>query len=418
MNTGFDASIPRSMELYRRAVRVIPGGIYGHTKPALNIPGIFPYYAESGSGCRYRDVDGREIIDFMCGYGPLILGFRHPEVEAAAAAQRRKGNVFNHPTPVMVELAERLVERIDFADWAVFGKNGSDMTTWAVQVAREATNRPKVVMVEGAYHGVDAWCTPGTGGVLPEDRAHVLRFGWNRLDQLDALFARFAESIAAVILTPFHHPGFGKSVLPETGFMKGVEDRCKRHGSVFILDDIRAGFRLHAGGSHRHFGFTPDIACYCKALANGYPISAAAGSDALREASTRVFLTGSYWNNADAMTACLACLDVIEREAVPEHLERMGERLVAGLVKAGDEAGYTVDISGPPATPYLTFGDDPDFFRLQRFCGLALREGVFFHPHHNWFLGYAHREDDIDAAVEAARKAFQRLAETDGETRL
>lgn len=132
---------PNSMALFERARRVIPAGIYGHTTPAQLVPKEFPYYATRAEGCRYWDADGNEYLDFLCSYGPIVLGHKHPEIEEAAERQRRAGDCFNHPTALMVELAERLASLVDFADWCVFGKNGSDMTTWAVQVAREFTGR-------------------------------------------------------------------------------------------------------------------------------------------------------------------------------------------------------------------------------------------------------------------------------------
>ncbi|MFW5882947.1 MAG: aminotransferase class III-fold pyridoxal phosphate-dependent enzyme, partial [Verrucomicrobiota bacterium] len=293
----------QSLAWFERAGRVIPGGIYGHMAPAAGLPGALPYFAKEAKGCRYRDVDGHEYIDFMCGFGPNILGYGHEEVEAAAAAQRARGSNFNHPTERLVELAESLTRRIDFADWAVFGKNGSDMTTWALQVAREHTGRRVVLLAEGAYHGVDAWCTPGQGGLIAEDRAHVRRFRWNDLDQVESLLHAHRDDVAALFVTPFHHPAFAPAELPAPGFFAGLNRLCRRHGIVLVLDDIRAGFRLHPGGSHRLYGLEPDIACYCKALGNGYPISAAVGRDSLRRAAGRVFLTGSYWNNAVAQAA-------------------------------------------------------------------------------------------------------------------
>lgn len=403
----------QSLDWFQRAAQVIPGGIYGHVQPAAGLPGVFPYFAQSGRGCRYRDVDGREYLDFMCGFGPVILGYGHPAVEEAAARQRAEGGgeVFNHPSPRMVELAEYLTGRIDFADWAVFAKNGSDLTTWAVQVAREHTGRKKVAMARGAYHGVDAWCTPGRGGVLPEDRALVATFAWNDLDGLAGLFRKEGDDLAAVILTPYHHPGFGPSVLPAPGFWAGVERLCREQETVLILDDIRAGFRLHAGGSHRAFGFTPDLAVYCKALANGYTISAAVGREELRGAAGRVFLTGSYWNNPVAMAAARACLETIVREAVPERLEKMGRRLRAGLEGAARRHGFRLTMTGPESMPQPALEGDPDLFLLQRFCAGAVARGVFFHPHHNWFLGAAHTEQDIDAAVAVAEICWAEMAE-------
>ncbi|MGF1484426.1 MAG: aminotransferase class III-fold pyridoxal phosphate-dependent enzyme [Opitutales bacterium] len=400
---------PRSMELFERAARVIPGGVYGHTSPAVNLPLRSPYFAARAEGCRYWDVDGREYIDLMCAYGPNVLGYNHPEVESAAAQQRAAGNAFNHPTERMVELAERLCALIDFADWGVFGRNGSDMTTWALSVAREATQRKKVLKVKGAYHGVDPWCTPGHGGLIEEDRAHIHEFAWNDLDSFNELMRTHAGQVAAVILTPFHHPAFGDSVLPADGFLPGIEAACRREGSLLILDDIRAGFRLHLSGSHRAFGFTPDIACYCKALANGYPISAAVGAHPLRVAASRVFLTGSYWNNAVPMAAALKTLELIEGTQAIETMRQRGKQLFDGLRALGERYEKPFVLSGPPAMPYVRFAHENDFRDLQTFCAACMEHGLFLHPHHNGFLCAAHTEADITEALQRTDSAFRQV---------
>ena len=304
----------RSRELFERARQVIPGGIYGHATPALVAAGASPYYAHRAEGARYWDVDGNEFIDLMCAYGPVVLGYRHAGVEAAAQRQSALGDCLNHPGAVMIELAERLVSLVDFAAWAVFGKNGSDMSTWCVRVAREHTRRKKILCIEGAYHGIGGWCTPGHGGLIEEDRAHVHRFRWNDGASFDAAMARYGNQVAAVVVTPYHHPLFAPSELPASGFLAHVQSQCARHGVVLVLDDIRAGFRLHMGGSHRYFGFEPDLICFSKAMANGYPIAAALGKTHLRRAAEKVFLTGSYWNSAVPMAAALETLATLERE--------------------------------------------------------------------------------------------------------
>ena len=404
-------NLPESMELFRRASKVIPGGIYGHASPAAGLPGAFPYYAEKAHGCRYWDVDGREYLDFMCGYGTISLGYGNSIVEEAASRQREKGSVFNHPSAVMPELAEKLTELVDFADWAVFGKNGSDMTSWAIQVAREFTGRKKILKVQGAYHGVDPWCTPGSGGIIEEDVSHIHSFPWNDLDAIQTLIARHRGEIAGLILTPFHHPAFGDSQMPEIGFLPKVQKICNKEEILLILDDIRAGFRLSVGGSHTVFDFEPDLACYCKALGNGYNISATLGREHLRIAATKVFLTGSYWNDAVSMAASLACLGEIQASNLPAHLEKLGGLLINGLRKAASEYGFKMVFSGPPAMPFMRFQDETNFFKLQRFCALAANEGVFLHPHHNWFLSAAHDELAITQAIEAGRRAFAKLSE-------
>jgi glutamate-1-semialdehyde 2,1-aminomutase len=396
----------RSQALFERAAKVIPGGIYGHTSPAVTVPGSFPYYAERARGCHYWDVDGNEYIDYLCGYGPMILGHQNPEVEEAAARQQRDALCLNHPGPIMVELAEYLVSLVEFSAWAVFGKNGSDMTTWALQVAREHTKRRKILKVAGAYHGIDPWCTPGHAGLLHEDRAHIHDFIWNDAESFDRLLKQHRGDIAGVIMTPFHHPAFQPSQLPAPGFWSHIESACRRDGMVLILDDIRAGFRLDARGSHVPFGFEPDLICFCKAIANGHALSATLGRKELRVAASKVFLTGSYWNSAPAMAAALACLRILHREDTVSKLRSLGEQLMNGLIEAGRRHGYATIASGPPAVPFLSFADDASLRRQQRFCAEVTRRGAMFHPHHNWFLSAAHTPEDIRATLRMADEAF------------
>ena len=363
------------------------------------MPGAVPYFAAEGFGCRYRDVDGNTFIDFMGGYGPILLGYRHPEVEAAADAARRLGAAFNHPTPLLVELAEKLTQRIDFADWAVFGKNGADLTNWSIMVAREVTGRPKILKIRGAYHGTAAWCTPGHGGLIPEDRAHIHDFPFNDVAALEALFARHRGQVAGLILTPFHHPAFADSVLPTFEFVAMANALCLQHDALLILDDVRCGFRLTADGSHTLYGYKPDLAVYCKALANGHPISACVGRAAHKAAASRVFLTGSYWNDPAPMAAALATLDIIARDHVPARLTALGERFVTGFLALGEKYGTPLISSGPLAMPYVRVANDPSFLRTQQLCAAAVAHGVFLHPHHNWFISAAMTEADIDDAL-------------------
>jgi len=373
------------------------------------VPGAFPSYAQRAQGARYWDVDGNEYIDFMCGYGPVVLGHQHPQVEEAANRAQRDALCLNHPGPIVVELAEYLVSLVDFSAWAVFGKNGSDMTTWAVQVAREHTQRRKILKVAGAYHGMDPWCTPGHAGLLDEDRAHVHEFDWNDLEAFQQLLKQYRGDIAGVIMTPFHHPVFWPSRMPADGFWPAIESACRREGIVLILDDIRAGFRLDLRGSHRQFGFEPDLICFCKAIANGHALSATLGRQELKLAASKVFLTGSYWNSTPAMAAALTCLQTLQSQDIPSKLRRSGERLTQGLVAAGHRHGFALLASGPPAVPFVSFVDDPSLRRQQRFCAEVTRRGAFLHPHHNWFMSAAHTDEDIDATLAMADQALAQM---------
>jgi glutamate-1-semialdehyde 2,1-aminomutase len=397
----------RSGELFTRAVRVIPKGIYGHKNPDFLLPGHSPYYAQRAQGGRTWDVDGNEYLDLLCGYGPILLGHNHPQVEEAVQRQMARGNCFNQPGEAMVELAECLVARVPGADWALFAKNGSDVTTWAVRVAREHTARPKIVMVRDTYHGAHAWCSLYPGGVLPEDKAHVLEMGWNRLDELEALVALHRGQIAALIAAPYHHPVSAAQQMPAEGFWRGVRQICDREGMLLILDDIRAGFRLDPRGSHAHFGIEPDLFCFGKSLANGHPLSVAMGREELRDAAEAVFVSGTFWFAPAPMVAALATLQVLDETGAVAHMARLGARLAAGLQQLGADHGLPVTVSGPPALPYMTFDDDgEDLPLMQAFCREMIARGVFLHPFHNWFLCAAHTEADIDEVLEAAGAAF------------
>ncbi|MFP6854549.1 MAG: aminotransferase class III-fold pyridoxal phosphate-dependent enzyme [Opitutales bacterium] len=401
----------RSDELFLRATKVVPGGIYGHVAPAGGLPDFFPHYAASGKGCRFQDVDGKDWLDFLCGYGSSLLGYADPEVDEAAERQRRDGAVLNQPTERMVELAEVLTDRIDFAQWAVFAKNGSDVTTWATRVAREHTGRSLVVKVKGAYHGVDAWCDAGFGGRIPEDRSAIREFVWNDLDALSNLVEQEGVDIAAIILTPYHHAAFGPSEMPSEGFWSGVEELCREHGIVLILDDVRAGFRLHDGGSHRMFGFTPDLSCYSKALGNGFAISSCAGREEFRRAARDVFLTGSCWNDAVSMAAALKCLQIAKERKVVKEMDRLGRLFGDGLETQSREVGIPLVVTGPSAMPFPWFEEDENLYLLQRFCGLSAENGLFLHPHHNWFLCGAHGDGEIEEALAITGPALVAMAE-------
>ena len=399
----------QSDELFERARKVVPGGIYGHVSPAAGLPRHFPHFCDHAQGSRFVDVDGNEWLDFMCGFGAILHGYNHPEIEEAVTLQREKGSVFNQPSSLMVELAETLVAQVDFAEWAVFAKNGSDLTTWAIRVARESTGRPLVIKAKGAYHGVDSWCDPGHGGRIPDDRASIIEFEWNDLGSLSLIMSENDGKIAALVLTPYHHAAFAPSELPASGFWAGVEELCRRNGVVLILDDVRCGGRLHGGGSHRYFGFTPDLAVYSKALGNGYAISACVGKEPLRKASMEVFLTGSCWNDAVAMAAALKSLELSEREEVAKSVLEKGRQLTEGLERTAAKHGKTLRMTGPSSMPYPWFEGDTNLFEIQKFCQICAEEGIYFHPHHNWFVGNAHDSKSIEQALCVADRALERM---------
>lgn len=400
-----------SDQVFDRASKVIPGGIYGHVAPAAGLPRFFPHYIKSGTGCMFEDVDGNEWLDFMCGFGAILHGYSHPEIDAAADEQKKLGSVFNQPSPVMVELAESLTSKIDFADWVVFAKNGSDLTTWAIRVAREHTGKPYAVKAKGAYHGVDAWCDPGMGGKIEEDKSKILEFSWNDIDGFKSLIESKKGQIACLILTPYHHAAFGPSELPNENFWADVEYECCKNNIVLILDDVRAGGRLNDGGSHKYFGFTPDLAVYSKGLGNGYAISACVGKEYLRDSSTQVFLTGSCWNDAVAMAASLKSIEISHSQKVADSVLSKGEYFTNSISEKAKENKLSFSLTGPPSMPYPWFEGDDDMFLIQKFCEIVSTKGVYFHPHHNWFISNAHERVDLDHAIDVAGESMKELVD-------
>lgn len=400
------AQFQRSDALFRRAARVIPRGIYGTRGPLLVVPGSYPLFAARGRGAHYWDADGNRYVDYLCGFGANVLGYADAAVDAAARAADDAGFGFNHPTAALVELAEFLTARIRGMDWALFGKNGSDVTTYALQVAREHTGRRTVLKAAGAYHGSHPWATPGHAGLTPADRAHVHDFTWNDHAGMEALVAAHARDLAAVIVTPYHHPLFADSEFSENGFLQRLCALARQHGAVVVSDDVRVGFRASLDGSHTVFDFTPDLACYSKAIANGYPLAACMGNRRLLTAAGAVFTTGTFWMQQGPMAAALACQRRLEEIDAPAIMHRRGRQLIAGLQQVAVRHGERLHVSGLPAMPKLRFAGESDFMRFQRFCAAATRRGVYFHPFHNWFLSAAHSAEDIERTIDVADAAL------------
>jgi glutamate-1-semialdehyde 2,1-aminomutase len=257
----------RDAALRARAGAVIPGGMWGHMN-AARLPAGYPQYFSRAEGCRLWDVDGNEYIDFMCSYGPMVLGYNDPDVERAAADQRCRGDILNGPSERLVELAELLVSTVAHADWVMLAKNGTDATTTCVTLARAGTGRRKILVANGSYHGAAPWCTPSLEGVTAEDRAHIIHFEYNDVDSLDLAVRHAGDDLAAVLVAAFRHDVRKDQEMPTPEFARAVRGACDRTGAALVLDDVRAGFRLDLGGSWEPLGVRPDLSAFSKAIAN------------------------------------------------------------------------------------------------------------------------------------------------------
>lgn len=392
--------------LRARAERVVPSGMWGHLHVA-RLPEGYPQFFARGRGGRIWDADGREYVDLMCSWGPIVLGHHDPVVDEAAARQAALGDCLNGPAEAMVELAERLVARVPHADWAMFQKNGTDATTACVMIARAGTGRRTILVARGSYHGAAPWCTPVPAGTTEADRAHQIRFGYNDIASLHAAAERAGDDLAAVIVTGFRHDNVVDQELPDPAFAHAVRAVCDATGAALIIDDVRAGFRLHRGGSWETVGVRADLSAWSKAIANGHALAAITGADRWREAAARIFVTGSFWCAAVPMAAAIATLDRLDALDAIARMEGLGTHLREGLDALARAHGIGLRQSGPVQMPLLLFDDDPEFRIGSTFCRGALGAGAFLHPRHNMFLCAAHTEADIDRVLAAAEAGFR-----------
>jgi len=396
------------LELRKRAQEVLPNGVYGHESTRL-LPESYPQFFSRAEGAYIWDVDGNKYLDFMCAYGPNLLGYRDERVDKVAVKQLTLGDTLTGPTALMVELAEKLVGMVSHADWAMFCKNGTDATTMAKTIARAQTGKRIILVADGAYHGAAPWCTPLPAGVLAEDRAHIQKYAYNDPESLEKAVKDAGDDLAAIFATPFKHDAFTDQELPNQDYAKRARELCDQTGAMLIVDDIRGGFRLTRDCSWELLGVRPDLSTWGKSFANGQPISAVLGANSAREGASAIFVTGSFWFSAVPMAAAIETLSILETTDYLEHTIALGQRLRDGLTKTASSHGFSLRQSGPAQMPLILFDDDLDFRFGFAWGEEMLKRGVYVHPWHNMFLCAAMTEADIDFALESADAAFAGL---------
>ena len=399
----------RDSELKDRAARVIPGGMYGHMSVLKRMPPEYPQFFERAEGCHLWDVNGNEYIDYMCSYGPMIAGYANPRICAAADAQRAPLDIANGPAAVIVDLAERLVDQVSHAEWAMFAKNGNDATTICVMCARARSDKPVILVANGAYHGAQPWANYMSKGTPSEEHRNFQPYEFNNVTSLDEAASKVQGRLAGIIVSAFRHDAGHHQELTDPEFAHRVREICDHEEAALILDDVRAGLRLSLDASWSALGINPDLSAWGKGIANGEPLAAVLGNDLYREAMTTIFVTGSFWYQAAPMAAAIETLDVLSELNGPTLMGRLGQQLRDGLYEQAQRHGHGIIQSGPPQMPTLMFENDPRAETGIAFCGLAAKEGVYLHPWHNMFLSTAHTEDDIQRTLEATDEAFRKL---------
>jgi glutamate-1-semialdehyde aminotransferase len=397
-------NLARSLKLFEEARALIPGGTLGIRRPYNFVEGEFPIFFDSGSGCRVRDVDGNEFIDFLCAYGPIILGYREREVDEAVIRQiRDKGLCFSLTQPFQNELAARLRGLIPCAQMCVFVKTGSDAMTCAVRLARAHTGRTKVLRC--GYHGWHDWCVEVTGGIPPKLYEDVHEFEYNDLAAVEALLAAHGADTAAITVTPYGHPLARPLLDPAPGFLEGLRQLADAHGVVLVYDEVRTGFRMDLSGAQKHYGVTPDLAAFGKAMANGYAISALCGrAQIVKKAEREVFISSTFFPNSDGYVAALKTLDILERDAVLEGIWQKGTRFLQRLREVAGRYPIGAQVSGNGPMFFVTFRKDPEKLYRQRrtaFYTQLIRRGIFLQPYHHGYICHRHTPEDLDRTLDA-----------------
>ena len=404
-NTTYE--VKKSDEYFAKAKKVIPGGIFGHYKYAVRESG--PKFFSKSEGAYFWDLDDNRYVDLMCGYGPSILGYNHPEVEEAFKSSSDKGNTVSIASPVMVDLASKLVDMVDIADWALFGKNGGDATSLAVMIAREFTGKKKIIKIDDGYHGVAPWMQDkNRPGVIASDSEHVIKIKWNDFEELENVLSQGNNDIACFISSPYDHPVSRDNSLPKDGYWEKVTSLCKTHEILTIVDDVRSGFRINLKGSNVEFGFSPDMICFGKAIANGHPLASLVGKEEIRKAAERVYFTGTQFFSAPPMAAAIATLNELEKVDAPRKLIDYGKNLNSRLEAVASEKGFNLVSSGVASMPYYRL-EGESFETHIKWIDECVKRGVYMLSYHNHFISLAHKEEDIDFIESAARQAFESL---------
>jgi len=410
-------NLENSLSIFEESKALIPGGTLGIRRPYNFVEGEYPIFFDHGKGARVVDIDGNEYVDFLCGYGPIILGYREEEVDEAVIRQiRDKGFCFSLTQTCQNDLAGKLRELIPCAEMCIFVKTGSDATTLAVRLARAHTGRTGIIRC--GYHGWHDWCVEVKGGIPEKLYEDVCEFEYNDLDMLKDLLRRHGDSTAAIIMTPFGHPLAARMEEPKQGFLEGVRDLAKKHGAVLVFDEVRSGFRIAMGGAQEYYGVTPDLSCFGKGMANGYAISVVCGkAGIMKKAEKEVFISSTFFPNSDGYAASLKTIEILERDDVLKSIWKKGEGFMAKLAAALDKHDTGAELSGIAPMFFITFKKDENKVykeKRREFYTQLIRRGVFMQPYHHSYICHRHRDEDLAQAEEAVTEALEYVVDKYG----
>lgn len=421
-----------SKAAFEEAKQYIPGGVNSPVR-AFKSVGLTPVYVDHGIGSRIYDIDGNSFIDYVCSWGPLIMGHAHPEVVRALQETAVKGTSFGAPTLLETEMAKTVVERVSSVDIVRMVNSGTEATMSAIRLARGYTGRSKILKFEGSYHGhADSLLIKAGSGVatlglpdspgVPEGVAvNTITVPYNDLEGVKIAFERYGNEIAAVIVEPI--AGNMGVVPPQPGFLEGLRKVTTGYGALLIFDEVMTGFRVNRGCAQGLFGIQPDLTCFGKVIGGGLPVGAYGGRREIMEQiapSGPIYQAGTLSGNPLAMAAGYSTLKLLTPE-VYDQLETLGARLEAGLKRNSEETGIPLTINrvGSMVCPFFTEGPVYNFEtaktsnldRFRAYFGKMLDQGISVPPSQfeGMFVSGVHTEQDIDDTLEAHYQALKSL---------
>ncbi len=423
----------KSGALFQRAIQLIPGGVNSPVRAGKAV-GVDPLFISRAEGCYLWDEDGNRYVDYVCSWGPMILGHGHPDVLKALEDRISKGTSYGAPTGLEVEMAEIIVDMVPSIDMVRMVNSGTEATMSSIRLARGFTGRDKIIKFDGCYHGhadsllvsagsgIATLGIPGSPGVPKDLAMHTISLPYNNLNAVIEAFEKHGKDIAAVIVEPVAaNMGI---VLPDRDFLSGLRILTKDRGALLIFDEVITGFRVAPGGAQEFYGIMPDLTCLGKIIGGGLPVGAYGGKREIMERMAPVgdiYQAGTLSGNPLAMAAGIATLKILKDREVYNSLEEKGRALFSGLEIAARIAGQVVAVNriGSMGTVFFTKDRVKDYESVKkadsekyaRFYRAMLRRGIYLAPSafETAFVSLAHDKDSIQKTVECAAESMKNL---------
>src|SRR5690242_5429672 len=426
-------NIDKSIALFQEAQQLLPGGVDSPVR-AFRAVGGQPLFIDCGKGPYLYDVDGNRYIDYVLSWGPLITGHAHPRVVKAIQDAAVKGTSYGAPSPLEIDLAKRVMEFVPNIEMIRFVNSGTEATMSALRLARAYTKRDKIIKFDGCYHGhadlllvqagsgVATLGLPDSPGVPADTVKDTLVADFNNLDSVQALFKKFPEQIAAIIVEPV--AGNMGVVPPLPGFLEGLRGITEREGAVLIFDEVMTGFRVHKGGAQALYNIKPDLTTLGKVIGGGLPVGAYGGRREIMQMvapAGPMYQAGTLSGNPLAMSAGIAALELIRGDECWSKLEQSAAKLQAGISAAAEQAGIPIQQTRV-GTMFTTFFSETkpvdwntvkgaDKVRFGKFFQKMLENGIYLAPSQfeAGFISTMHTDEVIDATLAAAELALKAL---------